>query len=137
MDYLFAITMFSNPLFWMEMQFLSEKRKNELTRIMPIWKQYRESLAYADVTPIGEKPSGRSFTGFCAVSNDGNGQDVFLLLFRESTYQKEGIFQLPLTVECVDMLGENGKANWNIMGRSIIVTFSNEKNYVFLKAKRK
>ncbi len=80
MDYLFASVMVANPLFWMETQFLSEKRINELNRILPIWKTLREEFASADVQPILSQPSGRSFTGFTI-----NGKSRYVLLLREDT----------------------------------------------------
>ena len=49
MDYLFAAVMLSNPLFWMEMQFLSRPRRDELARLMPVWRQHRDTLGRADV----------------------------------------------------------------------------------------
>ena len=136
MDYLFAVTMFSNPLFWMEMQFLSDERKRELRRILPIWREYREALARADVFPIGEKPGGRSMTGFCAVSNGGNGEDVYLLLFREITERNEFFFRLPVAVGQPTLLGGNGEITGKAESGGIRLTFSRERTYAFLKAKK-
>jgi alpha-galactosidase len=82
MDYLFACVMLSNPLFWMEMQFLSKEHRREIENIFPTWKSLRPFLANADVKPIGNKPSGRSFTGF--EISDGS-KVKYLLLFREVT----------------------------------------------------
>jgi alpha-galactosidase len=82
MDYLFACVMLSNPLFWMEMQFLSKERRCEIENIIPTWKSLRPFLANADVKPIGDKPSGRSFTGF-DISDCSKVK--YLLLFREVT----------------------------------------------------
>jgi hypothetical protein len=82
MDYLFACVMLSNPLFWMERQFLSKERRRKIENIFPAWKSLRPFLANADVKPIGDKPSGRSFTGF--EISDGS-KVKYLLLFRELT----------------------------------------------------
>ena len=72
MDYLFATVMLSNPLFWMEMQFVPQDRIDELHRLMPIWKEHRSALSSADVMPIGDIPSGRSHTGFLVTAQNGD-----------------------------------------------------------------
>ncbi len=80
MDYLFASVMVSSPLFWMELQHLSEKRKAELAPLMKIWREIRKDLADADIIPIGDEPTGRSFTGFHIKRPHGRS---YLLLLRE------------------------------------------------------
>ncbi|MBQ9116973.1 MAG: glycoside hydrolase family 97 catalytic domain-containing protein, partial [Clostridia bacterium] len=82
MDYLFATVMLSNPLFWMEMQFLSNDRRKQLDKIMPVWKECRNAIAECDVLPIGDKPNGRAFCGFYL---SRNGRPEYLLLFRQLT----------------------------------------------------
>ena len=79
MDYLFATVMMSNPLFWMELQFLSDKRRDELKKITSVWKEIRDELFCCDVCPIGDEPSARSLTGFYAKGEE----DDYLLVFRE------------------------------------------------------
>lgn len=80
MDYLFACVMVSNPLFWMETQFLEDKRINELNRIFPLWKELRHQFVKSEIIPIGERPSGYSFTGFLIKGNRN-----FMIIFREDT----------------------------------------------------
>lgn len=81
MDYLFGIAMVANPLLWMEMSSLKEDDRNNLKQVISCYKRYREKLQQALISPVGEKPSGMSFTGFLAeLETEG-----FLLVFREMT----------------------------------------------------
>ena len=63
-DYLFASVMVSNPLLWMEMQFLSPIDSRRLQGAIAFFRANREIFSYGDVAPIGDMPCGRSFTGF-------------------------------------------------------------------------
>jgi alpha-galactosidase len=44
MDYLFATVMLSNPLFWMEMQFLPKNRRDEMANILSVYKGFRKCI---------------------------------------------------------------------------------------------
>lgn len=128
MDYLFAICMLSNPLFWMEMQFLSEKRKEELKRIMPVWNKIKDELTAADVSPIGQKPCGRSVCGF-KISVDN--KDKYLLVFREST--DEDTISFKTDSNSFDILATNGEVALNKHGNSLYITFKNQRTYALIK----
>lgn len=130
MDYLFASVMLSNPLFWMEMQFLPDERKAQLKKIMPVWKEYREKLAKADVMPIGEKPSGRSFTGFRVQTNDG---EVYLLLFREVTDRETAVMQVPVAAGKAEVLASNGDVDVTVENGCVRATFGKPRCYAFVK----
>jgi hypothetical protein len=120
MDYLFASVMVANPLFWMETQFLSEKRINELNRILPIWKTLREEFASADVQPILSQPSGRSFTGFTI-----NGKSRYVLLLREDT----------CTDACDNVFGDFTVlcSNGTVVNEGGKIKLSNKNCYALLK----
>ena len=130
MDYLFATVMLSNPLFWMEMQFLSEQRCNELERVMKMWKACRTDLTGADVQPIGEKPSGRSRTGFYV---SVNGNPKYLLLFREVTTTDLWEIPLPASVSGCEVLATNAATIADITDRGVRVCFSKPRAYAFLR----
>ncbi len=130
MDYLFASVMLSNPLFWMEMQFLSEKRRAELAPIMAVWKEHREALAQMDVCPIGEKPNGRSITGFCVSEN---GAAKYLLLFREVTEQCSATVFAPVAAAKTEILAANGECAVAVEDGRICVEFKNPRSYAFVK----
>lgn len=91
MDYIFAVTMFSNPLIWMEMNNLSEENTQCLSDIIKVYKLYRKDIFLSEVLPIGDMPDGCSFTGFQAKLNDQSG---YLLLFRERSKQADYTYKL-------------------------------------------
>ncbi len=130
MDYLFATVMLSNPLFWMEMQYLSDERKTQLKKIMNVWKEHRVSLANADVMPIGDKPSGRSFTGFY-ISNKGKPE--YLLLFREVTEENSTMIKCPVKSANIEILATNSHAEVEINNGFINAKFSKPRSYAFIK----
>ena len=131
LDYQFAAVMLSNPLFWMEIQFLSDERVNELNRIMPVWQANRDAFSRADVMPIGDQPSGRSFSGFYVDAKD----DEYLLLFREATAENTFEFTAPIKGCDFDVLATNKGANVKINGQKITAEFGNENTYILLKLK--
>jgi hypothetical protein len=130
MDYLFASVMLSNPLFWMEMQFLSDERRAQLIPLMNVWKAHRHALAKADVMPIGEIPSGRSNTGFY-VSRDGKPE--YLLLFREATDRDTATFTLPVESANAEVLYSNTDVSVKIEGGVATAEFSKPRAYAFIK----
>ncbi|CAN5765495.1 hypothetical protein BH24BAC1_BH24BAC1_40030 [soil metagenome] len=78
-DYVFAVTMVGQPLAWMEASNLPE----EAYAVAPDIKKYRSVMAdlhAGTILPIGEMPSGRSWTGFQSV----HGESGYLLVFREA-----------------------------------------------------
>lgn len=131
MDYLFASVMLSNPLFWMEMQFLPQNRRRQLDAVMKVWKEHRAALSVGDVKPIGEKPSGRSMTGF-SVSRDGKAE--YLLLFREVTDRDSAIFEVSVDKTAkAEVLISNADAKVEVMDGAVRVQFSKERGYAFVK----
>lgn len=79
-DYLLAIALFAQPLFWMETCFLEAEDRKRIAALMTIWKEERPRLDSAEIIPIGKRPDGKSITGFQARTGKGSGE---LLLFRE------------------------------------------------------
>lgn len=131
MDYLFAVTMFSNPLFWMEVQFLPEKQREQLAKIMPVWKQIREELAIADVVPVGNRPDGASFTGFAAYTADN--KKAYLLAFREITDETNFAYVLDKEIKSAKLLASNDKVSLNADGNKIDVCFGKERCYALIE----
>jgi len=79
-DYLFAITMAAQPLAWFEGTGLPAEA---ITVGAPAIKKYREiqtDLHKGSIFPIGDEPSGRSWTGFQSVQ-EGKG---YFIIFREA-----------------------------------------------------
>ena len=131
MDYLFASVMLSNPLFWMELQFLPENRRQELKPIMKVWKDIREDIAASDISPIGERPTGRSFTGFKIKGKERS----YLLLFREVTEKDSYEFDLGENVEVVNTLISNTEISARASDGHIDVRFAEPRAYALIEVK--
>ncbi|MBQ8415943.1 MAG: alpha-galactosidase, partial [Clostridia bacterium] len=130
MDYLFATVMLSNPLFWMEMQFLSEERRRQLAPIMKVWKEHRSVLSRADVMPVGERPCGRSISGFYLSEN---GKPAYLLLFREVTDRDTATISLPVDTAKAQVLISNADVSVSVENGVARATFSKPRSYAFVK----
>jgi alpha-galactosidase len=63
-DYLFASVMFARPLAWFEASYLSAAYKTRLKSIIAAYKPHRAQIARGHILPIGQEPSGFSWTGF-------------------------------------------------------------------------
>ena len=131
-DYLFASVMLSNPLFWMETQFLSERSRALLKDIIPLWKEYRESFTHADVRPIGEEPSGASLTGFAAETE----KELHLILFREVTDRTSFALDLGISTEKATVIKSKSPTTLTKNGTSLTVEFSEPRSYVWVKIEK-
>jgi hypothetical protein len=114
----------------MEMQFLPKTRRAELAPLMKVWKEHRATLAEADVMPIGEKPSGRSLTGFYVSKNR---IPEYLLLFREATDRDTATFTLPVETANAEVLYSNTDVNIKIENGVATAEFSKPRAYAFVK----
>ena len=130
MDYLFATVMLSNPLFWMELQNLSEERRKELKRILPIWSELKEVLGKADIEPFGDKPSGRSHTGFIIRDNE---KAKYLLLFREDTKCPKAKFKAEIGEKEITILASNGNFTVEIEDGEISFSSDKPRSYALIK----
>ena len=128
-DYLFASVMLSNPLFWMEMQFLSENSTDKLKKIIAFWKENREIFSECDASPIGERPSGKSFTGFFMKHEGGE----YALVFREATDKSIGIFTVPSDAKNAKALISNAEIKSEISDGILKVDFSSPRSYALIK----
>lgn len=84
-SYVFAVTMAGQPLAWMEAGNLPE----EAYSIAPLVKGYREiqhDFHKGTILPIGDEPSGKSWTGFQSIVSPSEG---YLLIYREDNKSKE------------------------------------------------
>ena len=134
-DYLFATTMAGQPLAWMESSNLPE----EAFAIAPLVEAYRKVAAdfHAGVIlPVGEEPSGRSWTGFQSLVSESEG---YLLLYREATPSDEGMIDtfLPegakISLELI--LGSGSRSGRQTVGRngSIQVSLPAQNSFVLYK----
>ncbi|WP_240479680.1 alpha-galactosidase [Paenibacillus wynnii] len=79
-EYSFAITMFANPLAWMEQTGLDEESIRILGEIIPKYKEFQSDILGGHVLPIGDEPNGTTWTGFQSITSDNGG---YLLVVKE------------------------------------------------------
>ena len=95
-DYLFAITMAGQPLAWMETSSLPTEAFS-IKSTIDAYKKVAAEFHQGVILPIGEEPSGTSWTGFQSIQDDKNG---FLLVFREDTKQQMANIQTWFPENC-------------------------------------
>ena len=80
-DYIAATTFAAQPLAWMEASNLPEEAYST-GQVLKGWKDISARLHSGTILPIGEEPSGVSWTGFQSVTDAGHG---YLIVYRENT----------------------------------------------------
>jgi hypothetical protein len=85
--YAFAVTMFTNPLVWLEVTGLSEESKAVLKQMLQVYNKHQASILNGRVLPIGDIPDGTRWTGFQSVTDEHEG---YLLIIRELHSQSSG-----------------------------------------------
>lgn len=115
-EYLFATTMAGQPLAWFEASNLPEEAFG-IKDLMEKYKKVQYDFHQGTILPIGEEPSGRSWTGFQSLCHSKNG---YLLIYREDNAREETWVEtwLPEGAEvmCMPILG-NGKLMVTTVGR--------------------
>ena len=85
-EYVFATAMAAQPLAWMEASNLPEEAYN----VAPLIEGYKKIMSdfhRGTILPVGEEPSGRSWTGFQSVSKDS--RSGYFIVYRELTSRPE------------------------------------------------
>ncbi|MHA6483521.1 alpha-galactosidase [Paenibacillus sp. strain BS8-2] len=78
--YAFAAVAFTNPLAWMELSALDADQITGLSSIIYGLKPYHSDILAGQVLPVGDEPSGVSWTGFQSITSPTSG---YLLILRE------------------------------------------------------
>ncbi|WP_244950818.1 alpha-galactosidase [Pedobacter suwonensis] len=114
-EYLFAITMAAQPLAWFEGTGLP-KEALQLGASIAKYKKVQHDFHQGTILPIGEEPSGKSWTGFQSIHQDRG----YFIVFRENTPEGTGILEtwLPekVKIQLKPLLG-NGKPVIQTTGR--------------------
>lgn len=127
LGYLFATTMAGQPLVWMEASNLPEEAFS-IKKLIEKYKEIQYDFHQGIILPIGDEPSGRSWTGFQSIcdqringsSSGCNGKSGYLLIYREDNVQDREWIETWLPegarVICTPILG-SGKAMTTTVGR--------------------
>lgn len=137
MDYLFATTMVGQPLAFMDAGDLPENAfdsKDLIKRYKNIQHQFHKGI----ILPIGDEPSGKSWTGFQSIGNN----EGFLLIFRESNdFSEENIttwLENGTELELIPVLGKGKKHRQKIKnGKQITVQLPEKNSFILYEYKIK
>lgn len=118
-EYLFATTMAGQPLAWFEGSGLP-KEGLSIGQLIKAYKKVQHDFHTGVILPIGEEPSGKSWTGFQSVKGDTG----YFIFYRENTPDSVGFVNTWLTegtrIKCTPVLG-NGKAMITTISRNGII----------------
>ena len=84
-NYIFAVTMAGQPLAWMEASNLPEEAF-DLKPLVDAYRTVQHDFHRGTILPVGDEPSGRSWTGFQSLTSDNEG---YLLVYREDNPRNE------------------------------------------------
>jgi alpha-galactosidase len=133
--YLFATTMFANPLGWFEMSNLPPAYFAELPPLVAQWKREREAIFRGTILPVGDVPDGTSWTGFASVAEDR--RSAYLLVFRELNDAAQWSLTVPLLESGpyrASVLAGSGTAE--TAGDSVRISIPQPQNFLWLRLSR-
>jgi len=84
-EYLFATTMAGQPLAWFEGTGLPEEAL-KIKQTIAVYRKIQHDFHQGTILPIGEEPSGRSWTGFQSIKGDKG----YFIFYRENTAEPMG-----------------------------------------------
>lgn len=134
-EYLFATTMAGQPLAWFEGSGLGQEALN-IEKTIKAYKNIQHDFHTGVILPIGEEPSGRSWTGFQSLKED-NGYFIF---YRENTIESIGFVKTWLeegvNVQFTPILGARKAIKTTIGHNGIIeIELPNTNSFVMYKYK--
>ncbi len=122
--YATAIALMGVPLLFQELKYLSKQARDDIRRLLGVYKAHREAIYRGIVHPLGAKPDNARWSGFqCHLDDDTGG---YLLIFRERcNTEATGTLDLgwvrPGTLALTDLL--TGRRRQAPVGRDGAVTF--------------
>ncbi|MHA7111676.1 alpha-galactosidase [Sunxiuqinia elliptica] len=93
-NYLFAIAMVGQPLAWFEATGLPAEA-GSVAETISKYREVQADFHSGSILPIGDEPSGRSWTGFQSITEDGG----YFLIFRENSGRSAAELQTYLPAE--------------------------------------
>ena len=95
-DYLAAISFAAQPLAWLEASNLPEEAFST-GKLLKDWLRIAPDFHAGAILPVGEEPSGRSWTGFQSITDKNHG---YLLIYREATPEAQGYLKTWFPAGC-------------------------------------
>lgn len=91
-EYVAAVTLCANPLAWFAPSRAAKKTLARFRTVIDLHKAHRNGIFSGHVFPVGQRPSGRSWTGF--QSHDPESGNGYLAVYREYHPEESFAFNL-------------------------------------------
>ena len=121
-DYLFAITMVAQPLAFFEVSELPVEAF-KTTQLINQYKKHWTELHAGKIFPLGEEPSGFSWTGFQSIGTNSG----YFILFRENNKQMTtsiNTLLAPNKKVVLEAVAGNGESMQTVTGSNGKLTFT-------------
>lgn len=134
-DYCFAITFFSNPLFWGEISQFPEDSLKILKPLIKLHKKCRYEIFSSYILPIGNVPNGYNWTGFISYPGK-NVKNFYILIFRENHPSKIYEFYIDF-IEKSDfsILYSSCKCDFSFYKNFLKINLEKPNSFALLKSK--
>ena len=80
-QYCVSIAFMGSPIFFQETHLYTKQAREEIKKLLALYKEHREEMYKCFVFPIGEEPDNKSWTGFQFYNSDKN--SGYITIFRE------------------------------------------------------
>jgi alpha-galactosidase len=128
--YLFATVMIANPLGWFEVSGLPSDYVAEVAALVRVWKEHRDRLHGGRIRPIGDTPSGASWTGFLSEDDD----QALLIVLRERTANEHWHVALPAHLRRAEVLA--GSAEIGVDADGLVLRIADQLDFAFIRVRR-
>ncbi|MGM9509069.1 hypothetical protein ACS5NO_15145 [Larkinella sp. GY13] len=108
-DYGLAVTLFAKPMAWFETSGLSDSTRQAFTKLLAVYKPHQSAIHQGTIFPIGDEPTGFSWTGFQSQTGKSEG---YVVVYREMNPQSSrpiSLYNLPAGTYRFEHLSGNGK----------------------------
>lgn len=92
-EYVTAVALFASPLCWLQPSRVTAAARRAIRRVLDLQRRIASELGAGFTFPLGEEPTGHSWTGFWSHA-PGAADRGLLLAFREDTPRRRFAFQL-------------------------------------------
>lgn len=110
LPYAFGVSMAGQPLAWMELTGLGEGQER-LSALIAAYRAIAPQLHQSLLLPVGDEPSGFSWTGFVALQE---GQPQYLIAYREANGEQGAVLDLPMPATGATFLFGDSPASYGL-----------------------
>ncbi|MBC8153001.1 MAG: alpha-galactosidase [Bacteroidetes bacterium] len=109
-DYGLAVTLFAKPMAWFETSGLSDSTRIAFAKLLTVYKPHQSAIHQGTIYPIGDEPTGFSWTGFQSQTGKSEG---YVIVYREANSESTKpmvLYNLPAGTYRFEHLSGSGKS---------------------------